>query len=218
MRKTVPWRLLCGAFVLLALLSDRSFAVVQWNSGAGANGHYYDLVLTPKTWTNARDAAAASTFAGESGHLVTITSAAENAFLMSSFDALFAGFVWIGASDVALEGEWRWMVGPEAGIQFWQGQGVASGGTPTAPFNYANWGPVEPNNFSVEQVAALNLGGTSGGGTLNGQWGDTDIGTSFGGYIVEYSVAAIPEPQTYALLLAGLGLIGFAARRKRSPA
>lgn len=29
------------------------------------------------------------------------------------------------------------------------------------------------------------------------------------------AVAAIPEPQTYALLLAGLGVIGFAARRRR---
>jgi len=30
-------------------------------------------------------------------------------------------------------------------------------------------------------------------------------------------MAAIPEPQTYALLLAGLGLLGFAARRRRNP-
>lgn len=28
------------------------------------------------------------------------------------------------------------------------------------------------------------------------------------------SIAAIPEPETYAMLLAGLGLVGFAARRK----
>jgi carbonic anhydrase len=27
--------------------------------------------------------------------------------------------------------------------------------------------------------------------------------------------AAVPEPETYALLMAGLGLLGFAARRKR---
>lgn len=32
----------------------------------------------------------------------------------------------------------------------------------------------------------------------------------------EASIAAIPEPQTYAMLLAGLGLVGFAARRKLS--
>jgi hypothetical protein len=27
--------------------------------------------------------------------------------------------------------------------------------------------------------------------------------------------AAIPEPETYAMLLAGLGLLGFAARRRK---
>ncbi|MCZ2421077.1 MAG: FxDxF family PEP-CTERM protein, partial [Burkholderiales bacterium] len=28
------------------------------------------------------------------------------------------------------------------------------------------------------------------------------------------SVAAVPEPETWALMLAGLGLLGFAARRR----
>jgi hypothetical protein len=32
------------------------------------------------------------------------------------------------------------------------------------------------------------------------------------------SVAAVPEPETYALLLSGLGLMGFVARRRKSPA
>lgn len=31
-----------------------------------------------------------------------------------------------------------------------------------------------------------------------------------------YSVTPVPEPQTYALLLAGLGAVGFVARRRRS--
>ena len=29
-------------------------------------------------------------------------------------------------------------------------------------------------------------------------------------------LAAVPEPETYAMMLAGLGLIGFSARRRRS--
>lgn len=37
---------------------------------------------------------------------------------------------------------------------------------------------------------------------------------SFDGEKLSYTVAAIPEPETYAMLLAGLGLLGVAARRR----
>ena len=50
--------------------------------------------------------------------------------------------------------------------------------------------------------------------------------TATGGYRLSYAysataqdmivITAVPEPETYAMLLAGLGLIGFVARRKRS--
>lgn len=38
-----------------------------------------------------------------------------------------------------------------------------------------------------------------------------------GGYSAKYTpiVSAVPEPETYAMLLAGLGLIGFSVRRRK---
>ena len=58
--------------------------------------------------------------------------------------------------------------------------------------------------------------------TFNGlqpriNWGEGTIleyGTSDWEYFT-HNALAVPEPQTYALLLAGLGFLGFAARRKR---
>jgi len=35
-------------------------------------------------------------------------------------------------------------------------------------------------------------------------------------YGAELSVLAVPEPETYAMMLAGLGLLGFAARRRQA--
>ena len=42
-----------------------------------------------------------------------------------------------------------------------------------------------------------------------------EMSTSFDGATFGVNVAAIPEPSTYAMLFAGLAMIGFAARRRR---
>ncbi len=62
-------------------------------------------------------------------------------------------------------------------------------------------------------------------GTLNGFFFDANIASQFTAFgtdgtvlatSVGASVAAVPEPETYAMFLAGLGLLGFASRRKKA--
>src|SRR4051794_33309333 len=72
---------------------------VQWSTGVGGNGHYYQFVQSPGiTWQSAKLAAAALTYQGLTGHLVTVTGAQENAFLVGQFGTLAADGdnPWIG--------------------------------------------------------------------------------------------------------------------------
>jgi PEP-CTERM motif len=41
-------------------------------------------------------------------------------------------------------------------------------------------------------------------------------GGTFASYSGTMNVTAVPEPETYAMMLAGLGIVGFLARRRRS--
>ena len=34
--------------------------------------------------------------------------------------------------------------------------------------------------------------------------------------VTDVQIGSVPEPETYALMLAGLGLVGFMARRRRA--
>lgn len=201
-----------GLCLLLVSWTPVSAVPVTWTVASGGNGHSYELVSESLNWINAKAAAEA-----RGGYLVTLTSAAENEFVRATFDAQLNNFAWIGASDAetqgATEGNWEWVVGPEAGLQFWQ-NGPPPAGSAT-PGNFANWGPVEPNNFSDEDAAALNLGSVSTGNTMNGQWGDTDIvATILPAYIVEFDAAApVPEPSTLGLLALGGSLLALRRRR-----
>ena len=40
-------------------------------------------------------------------------------------------------------------------------------------------------------------------------------GLSYSGGELVFAVNAVPEPETYAMLLAGVGLLGFVARRRK---
>lgn len=45
---------------------------------------------------------------------------------------------------------------------------------------------------------------------------DNKGGDNFGALLDNVNVAAVPEPETYMMMLGGLGLIGFAARRRKA--
>jgi hypothetical protein len=142
------------------------------------NGHLYEYVSFTATWGSAKTAAEGRVKYGATGYLTTITSQAENDFVKDRL--LNAG--WMGASDAAVEGDWKWVTGQENNTSFWSG---ASGGS-TVGGRYANWGTGEPNNAGDEDCAQFLTGGT-------GKWNDLPCSsTTLPGYVVEYGSDVSP--------------------------
>ncbi|NVM76391.1 hypothetical protein FHW83_002186 [Duganella sp. SG902] len=69
-------------------------------------------------------------------------------------------------------------------------------------------------SYAVSDAKVVNLSDKFGGTMYVGFTGGTG-GTDADQRITSFSlISAVPEPETYAMLLAGLGLVGFASRRK----
>jgi len=92
----------CSAALALCALTPSALAqaggsgglnAVQWSAGPGANGHWYAIVQNGKAWDVARKYAS-----DNGGHLVTINSAAEQTWLVSTVLSRVApeAKVWIG--------------------------------------------------------------------------------------------------------------------------
>jgi PEP-CTERM motif len=80
-----------------------------------------------------------------------------------------------------------------------------------------------PNSSAtlVATFASPTSGGSYTANLTSGNYFFYIAGTGFAyntqpGYHVELSAAAVPEPETYALMLAGLGIVGFLASRRKS--
>jgi len=84
------------------------------------NGQFYSYYETDLDWSNALTFASSYTFNGVSPYLATSTSAAENSFIFSKLP--MSNSVWLGGSDAALEDDWYWVTGPEAGTLFFRGR------------------------------------------------------------------------------------------------
>ncbi|MFN7933007.1 MAG: PEP-CTERM sorting domain-containing protein [Bryobacteraceae bacterium] len=176
-------------------------APVQWMVGSGGNGHWYEYVpaisiFSPVSFDTARAAALASTHMGMAGYLATVTSAGEQAFIENSFSFLLGfgatGTAFLGASDNAVQGEFRWLEGPEAGQLV----------------SYTNWLPGYPNtsgDILQLYINAATLGAPPLFGWINGDPGAL-------GYVIEYSGTGdggVPEPGTLWLVVGGVAALAW---------
>lgn len=86
----------------------------------------------------------------------------------------------MGASDEEEDDVWKWVTGPEAGMQFWQGK---SDGSPVNGM-YTNWEASEPNDFRGLGEKYAHFYADEG---RRGQWNDYAFDNSLvQGYVVEY--------------------------------
>lgn len=143
---------------------------VAWPLEAGGNGHEYEPVAEFVTWHEARAVAAA-----RGGHLVTLTSDAENQFVFGLINApeywhnvAPVWGPWIGyyQADTTLEpdGGWQWVT--------------------AEPWVYHDWRDGEPNDWSGEHHAHYNGDGFALDGRF-AAWNDQPADTLLA-YVIEY--------------------------------
>jgi hypothetical protein len=149
----------------------------------GVNGHFYRPIATGATYTNARAAAELTTFKGQKGYLVTITSADEDAFIFANVPQTS---IWFALTDEASEARWVIDAGPEKGTLIKINNGQTNG---NIPGQYNNWAAGEPNNSGNEDYAVTKWGGGS-------QWNDLPNNFSCA-YVIEYGTWSNPDDQTF---------------------
>jgi hypothetical protein len=148
----------------------------------GVNGHFYRPISTGATYTNARAAALLTTFKGQQGYLVTITSASEDAFIFANVPQ---SNIWFALTDEASEARWTIDAGPEKGTLIKINNGQLNG---NIPGQYNNWAPGEPNDSGNEDYAVTKWNGS--------QW--NDLPNHFSNpYVIEYGTWTNPDDATF---------------------
>ena len=168
-----------------------------------SNGHFYRPISTGAYYNNAKAAAAATTFKGQTGYLVTITSADEDAFIYNNVPQ---NQIWFALSDVAQEGYWRIDAGPENGTLIKTANGQYAG---NIAGQYNNWAGGEPNNSGGEHYAVTKWNGS--------QWNDLPNHFSCP-YVIEYGTWTDPANQTFTDFYTGFVTHQISCTAANSPA
>lgn len=194
-------RLLLLGWLPLVLASTsqvEASSVFDWQINP-ANGHEYRLTSGPSSWQEA-EAEAESV----GGYLVTLTTAAEEAWFISVFSSppfsnLSGNIAWMGLTDVnSTPGDFRWITGE--------------------PLTYTDWRHGNPDNIGVEHYVMFFQGeGWDNRTNYDQQWPDFDAGPRRSDYgVIERSVTPEPASLTMAAL-GGLFALGVCARGRRRP-
>lgn len=132
------------------------------------NGHYYWIIDKTISWQDAKKEAEAMTYNGLKGHLATVDTAEENAFITTLGDVSghwIGGIQPLGSEEPA--GNWQWITGET--------------------MDYTNWNYGEPNNYSSGENVMQYV-------SSDGRWNDLPSGTyAINGYIVEFDTTVKPE-------------------------
>jgi hypothetical protein len=138
------------------------------------DGHLYDAVATGAgiDWTTARAEAEALSSGGCRGYLASITSAEENAFILSSFPAVapfFGNGYWIGGyqdpDTTPADAGWLWVSGE--------------------PFGFSDWADLQPDDGGLfEDEDAIHFASSGFGAAV--KWADLSQVENTTGYVVEF--------------------------------
>lgn len=146
---------------------------IEWSHLDNGNDHWYQVVTVPGgiDWTDANAMATGMILHGNAGHLVTITSEAENNWIHQH---LTMGDVWIGAIQSPDSSEpadgWEWITGEPWTVEFWcSGEPANTGGAEDHATITYSW-PRCP-----------------------GAWNDANQFDTCSGFLVEWSLDSSPS-------------------------
>jgi len=115
-------------------------------------GCFYELYLAPNDFFTAKEFAESLSKEGfGQGRLPAINSQTQHSLIQNFLRDKNVEHVWLGASDLETEGEWKWLAGPLANQQFWRGDHLGS----VVPGSFQNWRTGEPNNADNEDCAVI---------------------------------------------------------------